>query len=33
MEGVNKVGLVLNYDKRVLSIDSEKPMNFEWIKI
>ena len=29
MEGVNKVGLVLNYDKRVLSIDSEKPMNFE----
>ena len=29
MEGVHKVGLVLNYDKRVLSIDSEKPMNFE----
>ena len=33
MEGVNKVGLVLNYDKRVLSIDSKRHMNFEWIKM
>ena len=24
MEGVNKVGLVFNYDKRVRSIDSKK---------
>ena len=29
MEGVNKVGLVLNCDKRVLSIDSKRHMNFE----
>ena len=33
MEGVNKVGLVFNYDKRVRSIDSKKNTNFEWIKI
>ena len=29
MEGVNKVGLVFNYDKRVRSIDLKKHMNFE----
>ena len=29
MEGVNKVGLVFNYDKRVRSIDSKKNTNFE----
>ena len=28
MEGVNKVGLVFNYDKRVRSIDSKKKYEF-----